>query len=424
LKSINYSDSVDVRYIRTDKFTRNLISVNFIVPINENASKNALLCGVLRSGNKNYKDRTEINRFLEENYGATLASSVAKTGENQIVRLSCSFIADRFALDSTGVTDNMIKFFSGIITEPLIENGGFKKEYVDTERKNLIDRINRRINNKAGYAINKCISAMCEEEAFSIDELGDPELIAKITPNDLYEAYNELLSNSKVLVIGSGSLSEEQLLGFVAGIFKKDRKGSLGDTLFVEEAEDVTEITDELDINQSVLCMGFRTGAKDYSDNRFAYMMFNAVYGASPISYLFMNVREKLSLCYFCSSSLNMQKGIMVVYAGIAKENKKKAYDEILKQLDRIRNGDISDEDMDGALKMLINQYQTVTDELFSTDTYYLNSYIGGQEISADEFISGISAVTKDDIRKCAEKITLDTVYFLTSSENTVGEDK
>jgi predicted Zn-dependent peptidase len=152
-------------------------------------------------------------------------------------------------------------------------------------------------------------------------------------------------------------------------------------------------------------------------------MVFNAVFGASPISYLFMNVREKLSLCYFCSSALNMQKGTMVVYAGIANENKKKTYDEILNQLERIRNGDISDEDMESAYKMLINQYQTVTDDLFSTDSYYLNSYIGKLEISEKEFIAGISSVTKDDVIRCAKKVSLDTVYFLTSSEKESGGD-
>ncbi len=424
MKNINFSNSVDIRYIRTDKFTRNLISVNFIVPLSENASRNALLCGVLRAGNNKYRDLSQINRFLEENYGATFASSVAKTGENQIVRLSCSFIADKYALDSTGITDNMIEFFTGMILDPLVENGEFKKEYVDTERKNLIDRINRRINNKAGYAINKCISEMCADEAFAIDELGDPEVISQITPKELYDAYRDLLTNSKVLVIGSGSLTEAQLLGFVNGIFNFERSGSLSDTLFVEEAEDVTEITNELDVNQSVLCLGFRIGAKSYSDNRFSYMVFNAVFGASPISYLFMNVREKLSLCYFCSSALNMQKGTMVVYAGIAKENKKKTYDEILNQLERIRNGDISDEDMESAYKMLINQYQTVTDDLFSTDSYYLNSYIGKLEISEKEFIAGISSVTKDDVIRCAKKVSLDTVYFLTSSEKeSEGDD-
>jgi predicted Zn-dependent peptidase len=152
-------------------------------------------------------------------------------------------------------------------------------------------------------------------------------------------------------------------------------------------------------------------------------MMFNAVYGASPISYLFMNVREKLSLCYFCSSSLNAQKGLLLVYAGISKENKQKAYDEIIKQLDRIKNGDISEEDMDGARKMLVNQYLTVTDELFSSDSYYLNSYMGNQEISTEEYIAAINAVTADDIKACARKLSLDTVYFLTSpNESKDGE--
>ncbi len=418
MQKIRYSDSIDIRYVNTEKFTRNLISVNFILPLDRNPSENALLSGVMRAGNATYKNQTEINKFLEENYGATFSSAVVKIGENQIVRFSTSFIADKYALDNASVADNMIGFLVDMISNPLITDGGFDKDIMRTESNNLIDRIKRRINHKAGYAIGKCIEVMCADELYSIDELGQPEEISAITPNELYDAYKKLMRESKVLIVGSGAFDSGRLTDLAEKLFADTRTGEVTPTLFVESAEDVTDITAEMAVNQSILCLGFRLGSKSYTDNRFAYMMLNAVYGASPISYLFMNVREKLSLCYFCSSSLNTQKGLLLVYAGISKENKQKAYDEIIRQLDRIKGGDISEEDMDGARKMLVNQYLTVTDELFSSDSYYLNSYMGNQEISKEEFIEGINSVTAEDIKTCAQKLSLDTVYFLTSPDD------
>ena len=409
-------NGAEIKIVNTEKFTRNIMSVNFFVPLGDDASRNALLSRVMGLGTSKYKTLQELNEFLEINYGATFNVSVGKKGDNQLIRFSTSFLPDSFALEGEKITEIMTEFLHDAIRNPLILDSSFKHDILDIEKQNLINRINSRINNKRRYALYRCTEEMCSNEIYGIDELGIPEEIQKITLNDLKIQWEKLLGNSKVYISCVGRFDNGKIYHFAEKLLDFERRSDINKTLYITKATKIKTIEEPLEVNQSILAMGYRLGSLNYSDHMFSYMMFNSIFGGNTTSFLFMNVREKLSLCYYCSSMLDRLKGLMLVYAGISAENKDKTYNEITAQLKRICEGDITEEDIADARRDLINRFKEMSDGLTSLEEYYLNCFIGENEMSLDEVIAGLNAVTKEDIVIVANLVTLDTVYFLTDN--------
>jgi len=409
---------IELRLLNTDKFTRNSLSVNFLVKLDENASKNALLAAVMKITSKKYPTINALNDYLERLYGATFSASVSKKGEMQMICFGVSFIADCFAISGENITEKMMQFLADMIFEPLLINHSFKDEIVKTEKINLINKIQSRVNDKFSYANTRCIETMCEDEAYSLDELGKIEEIEKLNGSDLYEQYHNLIKNSKVIVFGMGRFDEDNVKNWVTKQFDFERKSVEISTKYIEKASKIKEKDENMAINQSKLVLGFRIGSKDYEDHMFSYIMFHIIYGGSPNSRLFLNVREKLSLCYYCSSRVDRLKGTMLVYSGVENKNRQLAQDEILLQLKQMTDvKNITQTDMDNALKTAENDYGQLSDSPASMETYYINCIIGNSCLTVSELVEGLRNVTAGDVVRVAKLISLDTIYCLNGTE-------
>ena len=416
MEKIKIAEGITLNYLKTDKFKTNYLSVNFLQYLNrEKSALYALVPQVLIRGTAKHKDIASIKNVLDDLYAASVEARVYKRGEYQVCGMTASWLADKYAIDGTDITEGTLNMLEKIIFAPYLEKGIFSESYVESEKKDLIDDIRAVINNKNSYAVTRCKQEMCKNEAYGISEYGEEEDVRKITPETLFKAYNELLETSVVEVFYVGSGDRESVYNRITGMFEGRKRNCipLKKTEVVREVSEVKNVTEKISAAQGKLSLGFRTdsvmGEKDYC----AFPVFVEMYGNSPVSKLFMNVREKLSLCYYCRAIPDGLKGVMVVTSGIECSNKDKAQNEIIAQLEAVKKGEVSEEELVLAKKSLKNAYKELEDSPVALEGWYLMRRLAGLNDTHTAVSEGFMAVTKEDIVRTANKIKLDTVYFL-----------
>lgn len=410
-KKIN--EGVELCTVSAEGFKTACASVSFVMPLGEKTSLYALVPNVLTRSCKDYPDVTSVERKLALLYGADVVASVAKSGENQILKITVSCIDDRFSIDGESITDECLKLLFQMVFEPRLENGVFCSDDVESEKRLAAERLIAENSDKRIYSKNRCSEIMFENEVYGIHQYGTVEDIEKITPAVLYEAYNEVLSNSKILVCVSGgnfSNVEELLKKYISD---KNRETKLNETLFVEACEDVKYVKEQEAVKQGKLVMGFRMGMKNAEDKYAARRVMVDLFGGSPHSKLFTVVREKMSLCYYCSAMMFRQKGIMFVQSGIESYNEEKAKEAILAQLEDIKNGKFSDDDIASSVKSLEDGFRSISDSSESVASWFTSQICDAEFLYPEDFIEQFKKVTREDIVEAAKEVTLDTVFML-----------
>ncbi|MCL2517575.1 MAG: insulinase family protein [Oscillospiraceae bacterium] len=410
------AESIFLNIIETDKFKTNYISVNFITRLDkQTASLNALIPMVLKRGTKNFPNIAKISEKLEDLYDASLNERAYKRGENQIISFVSSSLNNKYSLDNTDILSTDI--LSGIIdmfAEIIFNHDEFKAEYVESEKNNLIDNIKAEINNKTAYAVTRCQEVMCENEVYGTSPFGKVEDVEKISVEQLFAQYKKLLCESIIEIYFVGTCDFDDLFKKMSNIFSYERKNIIKlNTNVIRSAEKIKEYTEDQPVTQGKLSLGFRTGSVLPDGDYFKFVLFNELYAGSPTSKLFMNVREKLSLCYYCRSVPEPIKGVMIVSSGIEVANKELAQSEILLQLENVKNGVITDEELSSAKNSIINKYQELSDSPALLESWYIGRMLAGLTDSPEKAIEQIKTVTIDDLIQIAKKITLDTIYFM-----------
>ncbi len=423
---IEIGENIHFTSITDPKFKHNRLSLNFILPLKrETASENAVVPFILRKGCRECPDFTTLNARLEELYGAALSADVSKYGAYQILEISIHGLDDRFALGSEKITRECASLLASVALDPKLDGQNlFMESDVASERQYVIDTIESLVNEKRGYALSQMKQHMCAGEAHAVRRYGYTEDAEKISPRSASEAYRRILDTAAVEIMftGSGSPRDAETL------FRKRFKGLMRPAFgyeqppVVEKAGDVREQTERMELSQSKLVMGFRTGSISTPRQIRAARVFSALYGGTPFSKLFQNVREKLSLCYYCAARFDQSTKILTVDSGIEAQNKEKALKEIQAQLDDIRAGSFTDDELHETRLLINNSIRASADSLSSLESWYLTQILRGQNYSPEEDIAEIAKLTRDDIVEAAQKITLDTVYFLTGSESEGSE--
>lgn len=418
-KAITIADGIRLNYIETDKFKTNYFSFNFTTELsNEQACFNALIPTVLMRGCKNYPDQASINKRLQYLYSGEIGARNTKFGEYQIFGLRANMLDNRFCL-GTNVTKETIELVCDMIFDPFLIDGEFSKEYVKGEKTSLIDVVESERNNKTQHSMKRLVEEMCKDEIFSISKYGTVEQINKITPKQLYCAYKTALSTYQIDIYFVGKCNIEE----IEALFKEKFEGierkikPLTSAKTIPTANIVKEVVDEENVKQGKLCLGFRTGYRVEDKKYHLLQLFNEIFGGSPTSKLFMNVREKMSLCYFCRSTVMQRNGLMMVASGIEFENKEIAKNAILEQLSAIKEGSISLEEFESAKKSIKNGYMQIYDAAESMESWAFFRGICGNNATPFDECKKIDVATIKDVQEVAKKITLDTVYFLKGKE-------
>lgn len=402
--------------LHTDKFKTNCLSVSLIRPLcQEEAALNALLPDVMLRGCGMCPDMTAISAWLDQRYGAGIQSTVRKKGEVQAIGLFLDYINERYTLEGENLTEDACRLLGSFLLDPVVENGAFRADYVEGEKINLINAIAAQINDKRTYASIRLREEMFGSEAYGVSKYGSPEDVAAITPEALYAHYQKILATSQVELIFTGDADTACLENTLREVFSTLPREALvktGTTLGAMP-EAVRDVAEQMDVTQGKLVMGFRTGITSGDAQYPALLMLNGVYGGSLTSKLFMNVREKMSLCYYASSGIDRFKGVMVVSSGVDTQQYETARKEILKQLDACKQGDITDEEMESTRSFLISSLKTGEDSPYNLDDFQLGQVIGGFDYTAESLAQSLETVTVSEIQAVAEQMKLDTVYFL-----------
>ncbi|MEA5042726.1 MAG: pitrilysin family protein [Oscillibacter ruminantium] len=395
------------------KFKTSLLSAQFMTPIAaETAAAQALLPAVLRRGTMCYPDMGALSTRLDELYGAEIDYTVRKKGECQCVGFVASFIDDAFTPGGEKLLEPVAELLGQVIGNPVTKDGRFLPEYVDSERTNLVDAIRSILNDKRDYADLRLLQEMCAGEPYGVSRFGDEKSAQALTGEQVYEAYTRLLSSAPLELFYCGSASAERVeAALMAALSNLPRKAvqAIPQSQCHTARKEVKRVTDLMDVTQGKLGMGFTCGSDDFS----ALMMGNTLFGGSSNAKLFMNVREKLSLCYYASSLFHRQKGIITVSSGIEFQNFQKAYDEIQHQLKAVQDGKLEDWELEGARSTLCNAYATIGDSQSKLENFWLGQTATGRDDTPEALAEGVRTVSPERIYEAMKTVSLDTVYFL-----------
>lgn len=407
---------VTLRALQTDKFKTGCFSINFVRPhCAETAAKDALLPSVLLRATERYPDIGSISAALDELYGATFGTLVRKKGEIKLTGFYADFIEDAFLPAGDEVFRPMVDFAREVLYHPFTENGCFCERFVEGEKQNLINAIESSLNDKRTYATTQLLKTMCAGEAYGIPRLGTVETVREITPQALWEHYRQLLETSRIEIFYAGRRAPEEAAAALAPLFSGRSAAAcmpVGTRVVRTAAQPVKECVETLDVLQGKLVLGLRTGITASDPDFPALMLLSTVFGGGMTSKLFLNVREKRSLCYYASASLEKYKGIMLVSSGISTECRAEAQQAILDELEACRRGEISEFELESARRLLLSGLRAAMDAPAQLDDFYLGLALsGGDDIPA--LMDKLAALTAPELAAAARKLTLDTVYFL-----------
>ena len=418
---------IKLHEIETDKFKTNLLAIFLSMPITkENVTKNSLLSAVLRRGSKNMPTQAQISQELEEMYGASFDCGLDKTGDNHILKFYLESVNDKF-LPQTD--ENMLKTsiekLLEIVFNPLIENGAFKEEYVKQEKENVKRIIEGKPDNKARYAFDRCIEEMYKDQPYGLYKYGYIEDLEQITAQDLYKYYEQIISECKIDIFVSGNIDEVTSIveenENIQQLQEREPKYKINKVENKEEVQE-NEVIEEMDVTQGKLTIGIDLHLED-EEQKYDAMLYNAILGGTANSKMFQEVREKASLAYTAGSSYVRYKSNIFIKCGIEIKNYEKAMEIIRKQLEDMKNGNFTEQDIENAKKGIISGIKAIDDEQDTEITYFFGQELTNSKTSIDEYMEKIQKVSKDDIVKVANSITVNTIYFL-KDNGTSKEDE
>ncbi len=410
------AEQVRLLSVKTDRFKTGRISVSMALPMDEKMAANSLLIYLLKRSCKEYPDFTLLNGKLDELYGASLSASVSKSGEAQVLTLSLACIDDRFALTDESIAQQCAQLLASMIFSPDCKNGSFGAENLATEKRLLIQRIEEELNDKRTYAFNRCISYMCENEAYGKPKYGTVEEIEKIKMVDVYSARKNLLSTAIFQITVVGSADEDEIAEIFAKRFEKIERNPVRPvTVFRQRGGHFNRYEEKFPVNQGKLVIGFRAGMHNNRDNLAVITVMNDIFGMGTYSKLFTNVREKLSLAYYCWSKLIASKGLVLVEGGIDTDKEKKVSAEILSQLSDLRNGKTDPEVLDSSKRSLKERHTFTTPE--SICGWYASQVLEEEILTPESINEEIEKVTMEQVCEAAKKLSIDTIFMLSAEE-------
>lgn len=413
-------EGITIHSIPTDKFKTNLYAVFLAVPLKkESVTQNALIAAILRRGTQNIISQDLISQKLEGMYGASFDCGVEKTGDNQIIKFYLETIREGFLPEKEELSKKAIKILMDIVFNPLIENNGFKKEYVESEKKNLKQVIESKIDNKRVYALERCIEEMYRGEPYGLFKFGYVEDLEKITPQNLYNHYKELINQCKIDIFISGTEEKQKVEQWLQENNEMTKLKSRKPNYIVNkeqnsfrEPAETKVIEEHKEVGQGNLVLGLNINSSK-EKAKFITSVYNAILGGGANSKLFQNVREKESLAYTAGSTYRRQKNVIFIRCGIEIANYEKALETIKQQLEQIKNGEFSEEDVLHAKQLIIESIQGIEAEQDSEITYYYGQELSDTFTSLENYIENIQSVTKQEIEELAKGISINTIYFL-----------
>ena len=411
-------EGIKLHLIKNERFKTNLIAIFLTMPLErENITKNAMIPIILRRGSKNMPTQEDISKKKEEMYGAIFDCGIEKKGENHILKFYLESINDEFLPENQGkILKESIDKLLEIVFNPLVENEEFNRQYIEQEKINLKQIIEGRADNKSRYALDRCIEEMYKNTNYALYKYGYIEDLEKIDAKNLYTNYKKIIEQCNIDIYVSGIVDEEIINYIEENINLKninDRKSILK-KYEIEQEKQIEEKTifENLDVNQGKLIMGLKVPMQA-EDKQYDTIIYNSILGGSANSKLFQNVREKASLAYTANSSYIRMKNTICINCGIEFTNYEKAVEIIKTQLEEMKNGNFSEEDVENAKRGYIAAIKSIEDEQDTEIMYYFGQEFTNIKLDIKGYEDRISKVKKEDIVEMAKIVKINTIYFL-----------
>ena len=421
---------VDLTCISTAKFKSGCITVNLLCELNrETASANALLPRVLRRGTSNLPDMESISAALDDLYGVRVEPIIRKKGEMHCIGFYADFPDDRYIRDGQNILGDTIGIIGEMLLSPYMHEGNLCEDYTASEKSNLIDDIQASINDKRGYAIDRLLEEMCCDEAFGISKLGSEDKVNEITCETLTAHYHEVIKNSRIEILYCGSAKPKRVQAAIEKAFntlpeRPDAPVPETKIIYHPHSDEPRCFADSLDVTQGKLTIGFRLGDVMKFPDYPALMILNSLFGGGVSSKLFLNVREKLSLCYYASSMLDKHKGVMLVASGVDFSKFDAAQDEILAQLESIKNGNVREWEFNAAINSVKTSIQSALDRVNGLEELYFDSAVSSFNYDPVNLNDMLDTVTPERVINVASGIKVDSVYRLSGPGDKEAEKR
>lgn len=405
--------------VKTDKYKTNTFVWKMKAPLNkEDVTLRALLPYVLQSNSKTYPTTTALRSYLDDLYGATLYVDLAKKGEYHVISFAMEIANEKFLSDQTPLLKKALEFLSEILTNPNVESEAFDKNTVEKEKRTLKQRIQSVYDDKMKYSNSRLVEEMCKGERYALHVHGEMDAVDGITPETLFSYYKKAFAEDELDLYVIGDVSEAE----VEAIADERLQFSSRQPVVIEKEasinhKEVQKINEVQDVKQGKLNIGFRTNVVYGDEDYFALQVLNGIYGGFSHSKLFINVREKASLAYYAASRLESHKGLMMVMSGIDHKNYDQAVNIINEQMTAMKQGDFTDQELTQTKAVIKNQLLETIDTARGIVEVLYHNVVSHQDITLDFWLEQMDKASKEDIVKVAEKIDLDTIYFLTGSE-------
>lgn len=407
-------NGLSLHTVSTSKFKTNTIVLKLLAPLNEqDVTYRALLPYVLQRGTKSFPTSTRLRQHLDELYGATLHVDLAKKGENHIISFRMELANEKFLSNPAPLLEKGIKLLSEILLDPVVDGEAFKDEIVTQEKRTLKQRIQSVYDDKMRYSNLRLVQEMCKGEPYALHVNGDIDDIEQISPKTLFDYYQKAISSDKIDLYVVGDLDQQEVEGYVKQYFPLQNNHQPLNEIFKKQEVEENEVIEEQDVKQGKLNIGYRTNSTYRDDDYYALQVFNGIYGGFSHSKLFINVREKASLAYYAASRVESHKGLLMVMSGIEVQNYDQAVTIIREQMAAMKSGDFTDQEFKQTKAVIRNQLLETIDTAYGLVEIVYHNVIAQKNRSFDEYLQGIEKVSKEDVVKVADKVELDTIYFL-----------
>lgn len=404
---------VNLTVIPTTKFKTISMRVVFKTRLTkENITTRSLLSRVLERNSKEYPTQSKLSQALSNLYGATFGTSVSRKGHIHTLSIGMRIVNDQF-ISHEGLTKEAIDFMKSVLLKPNVDNKAFNKKTFNREVVNLKDDIESIYDNKQLYAKQAMLKEYFTDETQSISIHGDLKTLESITPESLYETYRAMLNKDEVDIIILGDVKEEEMKELFESFNFKKRLLEPSELFYENGPIEFSKHEEIQDVQQAKLNLAYDTGVYYLDENFFAMQVFNGIFGGLPSSKLFLNVREKESLAYYASSQLDATHGSLYIQTGIDKNEADRVIDLINVQLDDIIAGDFSDETIHQTKEMIKNSLRQSEDSPNQLMRSAYTRLLVDSDLTIDEWIEKIEAVTKDQVIEAAKRLTLKTIFLL-----------
>ena len=417
IKRVILKEGIGLTCVKSNRSKTSCLSAMLLLPLGaESRSSAALLPYILRSSCRDYAGKFAVAAKLDDLYGARLEPIVRKRGEAQMVGFVADVIDDRYALEG------MNHLFTGtadLMTSMLLHPSTFDRTVLKRETDMLCARIAALPDDKRLWAVRRMYQLMCADEAYSLTEFGDIDVLRELTPDRLMQQYQDMMQHAPAELFYCGSLDAEAV---AEQLNEAVQDWNITDPIRpvfhtpCTPAGDLRMITEQESVAQGKLTIGLRTGITAFDDDYPAMVLFNSCFGGSTSSRLFRTVREEMSLCYYASTQTDKLKGVMAVASGIENASEQQAREEILHQLDELQHG-ATEEEVNAARRSVIGSLRGMKDSPLALENFYQTQSAAGITDSLDELISRIAHVTAEDVTRAAQKAVPDTVYFLKGAD-------